>query len=249
MRYDGGCFVSSDAQPVPTVTLTQGTSNLLEMHQDEDERPKKSADETNYHEQLIHEFPWLAHLDITEAFGPQGETAAKKLRASASSERDDEPPSDELVWEAIADMEKARAAHVVDEPHEDMEFSCKVRGGTRHFARTGKANDALQASNNSDRGNTFCEGFHMSRTFKATFSEHGEDASRVLCRAWAHRMQHFFELAQRAPDPATFEFTAGEVAEYCEPTELTRLAETCARSTRERVNLIREIPRPTLGRR
>ena len=155
MRYDGGSYVSSDMQPIPTLVVTQGSSTLTQETTSDGRSKAKIAADEKYHEDLVEEFPWLAHLDIKEAFGTTGESAAKKLRAGSSSDGDPDPVPDEAVWDAVEQMERARATLGLEAPVVDMEFTCHLRGGTAHLLATGSAPDAIQASSKGDAGRAF----------------------------------------------------------------------------------------------
>ena len=76
--------------------------------------------------------------------------------------------------------------------------------------------------------------------------ELGEDNGRILARAWAHRMQWFFNKEFGSDAAGPMEFTPEMIAEYPEPTELTRLFEDNPdhEQIQERVGSIRRIPLP-----
>ena len=83
----------------------------------------------------------------------------------------------------------------------NVDFGSLARGGAREKALTGKALHATQAVARTLLGKTWAEKRGLQVTFKATHSEHGADASRVLCRAWSHRMQFFFDMEMASVDP------------------------------------------------
>ena len=89
-------------------------------------------------------------MDEKEGFGSTGEAAAKKARTEHCPEL--EALEDEDVWQAVIDMEKARAASHVEVDAPEDEFTCHIRGGTRNFLKTGSAPDSVQAFNRSDVG-------------------------------------------------------------------------------------------------
>ena len=106
----------------------------------------------------------------------------------------------------------------------------------------GDWSDAVQAQC-SAAGRRWAKDHHgMQITFKATFSKHGEEPARVLCRSWCHRMQYFYNLEQEAGGPG-FVFTPAMVAGYMEPDELTALVRDGSNPHWfERINVIRTIP-------
>ena len=80
-------------------------------------------------------------------------------------------------------------------------------------------------------------------TFKMAFSEHTEPSSRIVARAWVHRMQYFFDY-QRSDGSPAFKFTQDVVDSYTEPLELARLAAAADTkgSTLKRIAILRKIP-------
>ena len=84
----------------------------------------------------------------------------------------------------------------------------------------------------------------MQLTFKGTFSEHDEEPARITVRAWAHRMQYFFDY-QSAHGGDDFVFNAAIQGTYIEPDELGRLytAATTKASSRTRIDQIRRLPK------
>ena len=134
-------------------------------------------------------------MDEQEGFGEKGAVALKKPRNAAPSTDIMEDMADEDIWAAMEDLERARASAEVEAPIVDTEFVCNVRGCDRHYLRTGQADDALHTANRTRDGKDFCIRFRLTRTFKATYTEHGVEPSQVMCRAWAHRMQHVFAVS------------------------------------------------------
>ena len=81
-------------------------------------------------------------------------------------------------------------------------------------------------------------------TFKATVSEHGAHASKVLARAWCHRMQFFYDLEFESAEGPDLEYTLEIIATYIEPSELAALVADCTNPKWvERIEVIRNIPR------
>ena len=77
-------------------------------------------------------------------------------------------------------------------------------------------------------------------TYKATFSMHTEQQSRVLVRSWCHRMQYFYDCW--VAGGAGFAFTADIKAGYKEPAELTELVRTATKAeTLQRIVVLRGI--------
>ena len=84
-------------------------------------------------------------------------------------------------------------------------------------------------------------------TFKATMGEHGVEPSKVLVRAWCHRMQFFYDAEREASAASGGSTPPAVVARYIEPTELTDLANNNThekwRKWMGRIAVIRAIPR------
>ena len=189
-EYLGGALVGGGTMPMPASMFTTG-GDMGPLHKKEVQAQRSAEDEKHY-EALLQEMPWLAHLETLQAPDSAGEAALKKLRSDAGAGEANEPIDDEIAWEAVAQMEKARADWVIPAVERALEFASFHRGGSRHLLKTGQAQDAVQAANTSDVGKDFCKRRSMQRTFKATFSEHDSEASMILCRALSHRMNFFF---------------------------------------------------------
>ena len=82
-------------------------------------------------------------------------------------------------------------------------------------------------------------------SFKASFSEHGVAASKVLVRSWCHRMQFFWDLELRSEEGINLEYNETHVGSYLEPSELQAL-ETDGSNPKwgSRIAFIRRIPFP-----
>ena len=78
-------------------------------------------------------------------------------------------------------------------------------------------------------------------------SEHGPEASKILLRAWCHRMQFFYDAERESPAVPAFSFSPAVLAMHIEPTELIDLVNNAAHEKwpkwMARILAIRAIPR------
>jgi hypothetical protein len=189
--------------------------------------------------------PWLAHLDKMEGFKNQ-------LRREAVSSADVEATADkvvalvdeEVLLSCLADLEAERAAESVAAiAMETIDFRTTIRAGTEALELKGEYSDASQGKAVSLGAKEWCERHRLQKTYKATYTEHGDTATcKVLVRSWCHRMQFFYNMELRQGDTA-FVFTLAHVREYVEPSEFTALASRVKKkSTMMRIDLVRSIP-------
>ena len=185
----------------------------------------------------------MEYLDKSEGHSAESEdkraTRKKEIHEFAAAME----LGDEAMFTVLTEMEKARATLAAEELPGMVDFRILPRGGRKHAELTGKGVHATQAVSKSDIGRDWARRRGLQITFKAT---HGpgvtpEDAG-VLCRAWAHRMQFFFDMHLTNPTPKEL-FSDAHVAEYAEPTEFRDLAARVASAKlHERIALIRKIP-------
>ena len=144
-------------------------------------------------------------------------------------------------------MERARAEELeYSAVMASQEFVAKARRGDSQVLKSGEVMHAMQGQCSGQVADGWARR-NAATTFKATFSEHGTPESKILVRAWCHRMQHFFNLEMAALEPASFVFTAAHLAAYEEPIEFTDLAMVDGhprwRKWMARIRAIRNIPR------
>ena len=188
--------------------------------------------------------PWLSYLDDDRGFSSFDDHRTKKrARIFGTVQEDKLPSAEEMTLEALAAMEKARAAMAVDRPDGPVHFAAIPRGGTRHLMAAGRVQDAAQGVTKTDEATQFCVRRSLQKTFKATFSQYpSDDDAHIIVRAWCHRMSHFMRLEAVSSDDHALRFTSELIRQCVEPTELTRFADRVAGKLSARVRFIREIP-------
>ena len=119
---------------------------------------------------------------------------------------------------------------------------CKECRGESTYRLTGVYHDAVQGNCSTAAADSWARRHNLQVTFKCTFSQHAEGPSRIIVRAWCHRVQWFFEQ-EVASDSDSFSFTPELVASYLEPDELAVLARTLTKKeSLSRVGSLRKIP-------
>ena len=85
----------------------------------------------------------------------------------------------------------------------------------------------------------------VQQSFRSYFAKYdakwGDGTCGILCRAWAHRMQHCFDLELSGVVLPDAPFTATHFEDYEEPTEFVELAEASSGALATRVAQIREV--------
>ena len=144
-------------------------------------------------------------------------------------------------------MEKARAAMESDSICVEHAFYVVIRGGKSLFDAKGIIADAVQAKVTDKAyvgAKEWCQRRGLQTTFKNTFAGglYTEEHCHILARAWAHRMQHFFDVECGSAEGHDFEYSAEHGRHYVEPREFTEIANDAPKRLKERVELVRMIP-------
>ena len=202
--------------------------------------------ESKEYEALVEAMPWLEHLDKIEAFAHEvrrqldkGDTSAD-ADAAASTLVDE--IDEEAVLSAISLLEAERTAEIeIAAVMETREFRVKHRAGDSTLLDTGTYYDACQGRSTT-AGAEWAVRHGLQVTFKATFSVHNSGPAKVLCRAWCHRMQYFYNLEQASTEEV-FMITEDMKAAYEEPAELLELERAPERPANlQRIKVLRSIP-------
>ena len=253
VTHDGGLRISTKFEPMPVKVFVQGEVDRETEAHDEENPTKRAKTDDKDHDEIIKEYPWLAHLDRSFGYGGAPGKKESKYFSSSSSmhsqDKEDLPePDEEELLAAVTDLEKARAALGVDVAVLQQDFVTRVRGRRTPTADEVAGPMALQCQTRTDVGRDFCKRRGLQVTFKCSYATvDGHDNAGVLCRAWCHRMQFFLDLEQASPSGAT-EDIIGQLGLYQEPSELTRLVGVSLgkEGIQERVIFIRSIPLPTV---
>ena len=112
----------------------------------------------------------------------------------------------------------------------DDDFVVQVLGGACSMRDTCEVVHEVRAIARNDTARDFCDHRNVFRS--AAFECHAyttvpAGAVDILARAWAHRMQYFFNVAL-ANDDFSMAFTQATLDEYLEPTEFSELKRTAA---------------------
>ena len=241
LRHDGDTLVTSTWEPESVELYLRG-SLPHDVRGDAARRPaKKEVEELD---RLIEEMPWLDHLDKMQDF-------ARKLRAELEAEPKAKRTAEEVVNEideeailsAVAMVEAERATEVdISAAMGLFDFMTKHLASDSTMLTVGVYYDACQGKAVSTSGLEWARGRGLQITYKATFTEHTEPHSKVLCRCWCHRMHHFYDL-EHAHTTGDFVFTQAMKDAYPEPMELLALERDVTKpTTLARIKAIRAIP-------
>jgi len=212
---------------------------------------EKSEPDKKHYEALVRDMPWLQHLEHKRPLLRDLDSSLVADPESVSTTDIDDSAAvpeidDETLLQGLADLEKARSAAVQDNAEMGADdFVSRVRGGASTATGIGQGVDAMQGhtTNQLVKARAVRRGLQV--TFKASFSEHGVAASKVLVRSWCHRMQFFFDLELRSDEGANLEYNETHVSSYLESSELQAL-EVDGHNPKwvSRIEFIRRIPFP-----
>ena len=210
------------------------------------EKPVGNAPEPDKEfEQLVLKMPWLEHLNTSDSFIQHAASAADRMHSFTATQADQMEVSEDDVFAGLEAVEKARiveAAVVVERG--PCDFYVKENYGESNLKKGKAFHDAVQGVCKTKDGDKWARNHGLQVTFKMTFSEHDEEPARIVARAWAHRMQYFFDY-ERTHGGDGFVFNAAIQGAYIEPDELGRLytARTTKPSTQTRIDQIRRLPK------
>lgn len=123
-----------------------------------------------------------------------------------------EPYADVLDAEAVMDAIMLKRAEIDESaPAPERDFRVVLRGGAWLFKTKGVEYDSIRAEAASQEVEQWCVMKGLNKSFTASLAGHGDATAMLLCRAWAARMQHLYDVsgdgrvARGAPDVCVFE--------------------------------------------
>ena len=235
----GGVSASTQWDPMPLAELIRGspTPANAELKPKSEPKPKDKV-----YEEIVLELPWLTHLDDKEGYAKEdvdvSEPSSSKSAPAELFELDEE-----ACLAALDKVDRARSAEaVVALAQGFVDFVTSECRGDSTLRITGIYHDAVQGKCATAEGDSWARRKKLQVTFKCTFSEHVEGPSRIIVRAWCHRMQWMYnrEVVSGTDD---FVFTDAVMSEYLEPDDFTKLVPTLTKKTSlDRVAKIRKLP-------
>ena len=243
--HNGGVFLSSDMHPISLDVVLQGQDLDIPADVHAEKKARKAAKKLD---DIVIAMPWLQHLDRTEGFhGGEDALAAATRQAAQSSHAEQTAMTvmdDEQLLEALGALEKEQKIAAIEHASSGCaDFKSAVRGGESQLYKSGDAVHANQARSVGKFATAWARRRGLHITFKATHGEHGQAEAKVLCRAWCHRMQFFYDLELASAEGPELVYTLAHVASYIEPTELTALAADGSKDAwAARVFAIRALP-------
>ncbi|CAK0850441.1 unnamed protein product [Prorocentrum cordatum] len=247
LKHNGGTHVSSEMTPMDLSWVLAGQAHDIPRGDGDKDGAKKKKSAKEFDE-LVSTMPWLQHLDATQGFDTGSDALSTISRQSA---RDSDchggaalEVDEETMIQQLAELEKARLAAAQENLAAGCgDFVSRVRGGESQVRKDGQGVHAMQGQTANAFAHAWAKRRDLQVTFKATFLEHGVSESKVLCRAWCHRMQHFYSLEVASGMGQAFEYTQAHVDAYVEPVEFTALAKDASiPSWQGRIDVILGIP-------
>ena len=242
LKHVGGVIVTAHGPPLPLRGFLCGTVTPEYCVP----KPPKEVILDKEFEGLVLQMPWLQHLDSSDSFITNAEKAAgKSSSASSSAPLVAIEVDEDEIFAGLASVEKARMAEsAVATEAGHVDFVCHEKYGESNLLKGKPFHDAVQGHCGTKEATSWARDRGLQITFKATFTAHDPDPSRVLVRAWCHRMQYFFDHEKANGGYPGFAFSDDVVKTYREPDELSRVETTCTKpaNTLPRIAAIRRLP-------
>jgi hypothetical protein len=178
---------------------------------------------------LIRLMPWLQNCwKETDARFQEDVSSRSGSGACKAGKVVPEELDDETLQEVFAELDRRRSDLAADGAVYALGEDFKVGGlgGAWTYHHHGVAMDAIQASCRHQAAKTFCDQHHLPKSARFDLKAFPDGIAQVLARAWAHRMQFFYDLGvaiQR--DGAAFRpFSPDEQDSYQETAEFRTAA-------------------------
>eukprot|EP00969_Alexandrium_andersonii_P041827 1834076-Alexandrium_andersonii.AAC.1 len=91
-------------------------------------------------------------------------------------------------------LDAARGLLGAEAPKHQVHFGTRVLGGQWTLAHKGVAFDAIQGYAKGASCEQFCVRRGLARSASVSCQEFGQEASGIMARAWAHKLEHFYML-------------------------------------------------------
>ena len=221
LRHVGGTIVTSSEEPVPIMHFMSGKPTPKAAPKEKTAASIEEAKDKVF-EDIVLSMPWLQHLDDSQGFVGVVQKTMKKT-AAASVPLPVVELDDEELMDALADVEKCKGEEVaIALERGTSDFKTHECHGESNVLKGAAYHDAVQGICETKEADAWSRKRKMQITFKMTFLMHTERVSRIVVRAWVHRMQFFFDYEMSNAGPG-FSFTPEVLSKYEEPDELRNL--------------------------
>ena len=243
VKFIGGVHATSQLEPELVKWLLTGKTSHKASASDEAKQQPQPQDKE--YEKIVLAMPWLQHLDQQQGFWAEvRKEDEKEKRLERAKEAVVHEYDEEELLAGLTAVDRARSAErELAVASGATDFMASENAGESTLLKKGIYHDAVQGKCISKIGRDFADRRGLQSTFKCTFRTHDEEPSRIMARAWAHRMQWFlnYELAHSAE--GVVEFTDDIVSQYVEPHEFTLLdAAATKKCWAPKIAFIRRIP-------
>ena len=231
VHYIGGLYATAHSMSKRFVEFVAEDPEPTRQLRSEGNRSKSDA----VLDKLLQDFPWLLDLYDTEA-------KAKAKRKAKTDDPSEDSESESYEVPDVDEEQRERNLQAIDEARARLDasgrrywddFKIDILGGADLFERTGRPFDFICSSFRGLLAQDFCKRRGTGQTFRADHDVYGEHCCQVLCRAWCHRLQYYYELEKSAPAGHALVFIAAHHAAYIEPTEFQDMVATYATHHRE----------------
>lgn len=163
---------------------------------------------------------------------------------SSCGRQHDEPYAEIMDAEAIMDaLVQKRAELDESAPAAEADFHVVVRGGQWCFKRTGESYESIKAEPRTVYVKQWCVESGFKASFTASLASHGDATAMLLCRAWAAKMQHLYDLDGQGHNEGIGAGSSGE-APFVEDPELEHWFASSRSSVQRRISEIRALRLP-----
>ena len=98
-------------------------------------------------------------------------------------------------------------------------FKLRIQTWGKNLETGGKLADSSRAEFAHGRAEKFCRRYTRPMSASFYFSEYCRDTAKLLCLAWAHKLEHFYSIAQ---DDRRFMYSQEQIDSYVEPDWVVR---------------------------
>jgi hypothetical protein len=136
-----------------------------------------------------------------------------------SEDGDDQRVSDSAVEAAFEEVRRRREGWAADVV-QPVDFRHTILGGAWARVESGAPHEWFMGKAATDRAKSWCLKYNTPQSAKFSISVYGNEGCSMMVQAWAHKMQHFLDIAY-ADGSAHYKYTRSDISQYVEPTEFT----------------------------
>ena len=187
-------------------------------------RTAKDKSDSLTNDNIEEKFPWVAkYLNTTSVRQVRVKDDVRIQPDGGDMEDDGDGDNDDAIEQLFRELENQRASMAADPDIDCDDFKVAFVTGVHDLVHRGHDTSSHLASARGMDAKDFCKLHTVPMSGRYEVNVYPDGTSAVLARAWAHRMQFFFNAHKVVPVQKGA-FSIGTVNSYVEPTEFTRFA-------------------------